>query len=105
LIIRGKGLPVQAKKALARVGGGTRLELGIAGQEKNAFYALFTYKRHRLDFSEIFFFRKMVSKLSVAFSDELIRAALARRILVMAITPLSSGLARCLHHIFGLCYH
>jgi hypothetical protein len=58
-------------------------------------------------FSEISFFKgKMASKHSVAFAQEvLIRAALARRILVMAITPLSSGLTRCFHHIFGLRYH
>jgi hypothetical protein len=38
-----KNLPVQAKKnALARGEGGTRIELGIAGRKKNAFYALFT---------------------------------------------------------------
>jgi|AntAceMinimDraft_5_1070358.scaffolds.fasta_scaffold228596_1 hypothetical protein len=30
------------KNALARGGGGSRLELGIAGREKNAFYPLFT---------------------------------------------------------------
>ena len=29
----------------------------------------------------------------------LIRAELAQRVLVMAITPLSSGVTRCLHHI------
>ena len=41
----------------------------------------------------------MASKLSVAFAQVLIRAELARRILVMAITPSSSGVTRCLHHI------
>ena len=42
----------------------------------------------------------MASKHSVAFAQVLIRAALARRILVMAITPLASGLTRCRHHSF-----
>jgi hypothetical protein len=57
-------------------------------------------------FSEIkAFFGKMASKHSVAFAQVLIRAGLARGILIMATTALSSSLTRCLHHIFGLCYH
>jgi hypothetical protein len=51
------------------------------------------------------FLKKMASKHSVAFAEVLIRAALARRVLVMAIPSFSPRSTRFLHHIFGLGYH
>jgi hypothetical protein len=49
-------------------------------------------------FSKISFFRKMASKHSVTFAEVLIRAALARRILVMANRSLSCSLTRFIRY-------